>query len=734
MAGFFSSQLDFILFFYGLAFILLGATCAALARGFGENHAWLILGLFGFLHGSGEWLDLTALVLGDTPAFAAARVALMASSFILLLEFARREAVLLGLRWPRVWLYMPLVAAVALAGAIDGANSAGIFARYALGFTGAGAASLVFARLARDFSDSRRILALGAAAGFALYAIATGVVVPAAAFWPASTINYVTFLRVTGVPVQLVRGILACWISFSVWAIWGQQLALEVSAASYTRFLRRQFIWTLALLAAILVAGWTLTEFLGGIYKENVQQEARGDIDLLVSHLARETATVEGMVKVLAASPAVSSFVVHDNKQDLRSVKLFLDRIVDASGARAGFIVDREGALLASSGDRSGPPTRTYRGVPYFQKALAGEAGHQFVAEAHDDSPVYFASYPIYDDKGGVAGVAVLEKSLAVFEADLSEFDWPYFLIDPNGIVTLTNRPNMLHRELWPLSAAQTAAGYGRIGEANDRPLLPQEIVDSTWITVNGDRDFVRRRNVNHSDWSLVILKPPREIYASRVLGIVTTLLVAIISLIYMFGRERSAYDRVQMERRLNLQALAQDLRSQATTDVLTGLNNRLKFNQSLAAEMARAARYRTPLSLTLFDVDHFKEVNDSYGHNVGDKVLRQFAAVVTENSRNTDILARWGGEEFVMMLPGNAEAAVRAAEKLRAAVAQTAFDIEAAITCSFGVAEYADGDTPESFVARADRALYQAKLKGRNRVEVSGADDLAKTSFASVA
>lgn len=292
----------------------------------------------------------------------------------------------------------------------------------------------------------------------------------------------------------------------------------------------------------------------------------------------------------------------------------------------------------------------------------------------------------------------------------------------------------MLHRELWPLSAAQTAAGYGRFGEANDRPLLPQEIVDSTWITVNGDRDFVRRRNVNHSDWSLVILKPPREIYASRVLGIVTTLLVAIISLIYMFGRERSAYDRVQMERRLNLQALAQDLRSQATTDVLTGLNNRLKFNQSLAAEMARAARYRTPLSLTLFDVDHFKEVNDSYGHNVGDKVLRQFAAVVTENSRNTDILARWGGEEFVMMLPGNAEAAVRAAEKLRAAVAQTAFDIEAAITCSFGVAEYADGDTPESFVARADRALYQAKLKGRNRVEVSGADDLAKTSFASVA
>ena len=91
MAGFFSSQLDFILFFYGLAFILLGATCVALARGFGENHSWLLLGLFGFLHGVGEWLDLTALVLGDTPVFATVRVALMTASFALLLEFARRH-------------------------------------------------------------------------------------------------------------------------------------------------------------------------------------------------------------------------------------------------------------------------------------------------------------------------------------------------------------------------------------------------------------------------------------------------------------------------------------------------------------------------------------------------------------------------------------------------------------------------------------------------------------------
>jgi hypothetical protein len=245
---------------------------------------------------------------------------------------------------------------VALGGAVEGSNAAGIFARYALGFPGALASSAVFARWARDFSDSRKVLAIGAAVGFALYAIAAGIIVPASTFWPASVINYAAFTRVTGVPVQLVRGILACWISFSIWAIWGQQLILEMSSTRYTRLLRRQFVWTLALLAAILVAGWALTEFLGGIYKDNVEQEARGDIELLVSHLARETATVESMVKVLAGSPSISSLVGRGNTQDLVGVKSFLDRAVDASGARAGFILNRDGAVLVSSGDRSAEP------------------------------------------------------------------------------------------------------------------------------------------------------------------------------------------------------------------------------------------------------------------------------------------------------------------------------------------------------------------------------------------
>ncbi|MEI9926321.1 MAG: hypothetical protein WDN50_25790 [Bradyrhizobium sp.] len=83
-----------------------------------------------------------------------------------------------------------------------------------------------------------------------------------------------------------MRGLLACWIAFSIWAIWGQQLTLEVASERYTAYLRRQFTWTLVAMAAILIFGWVFTEFLGGIYKKNLQEEARGDIDLLASHLS----------------------------------------------------------------------------------------------------------------------------------------------------------------------------------------------------------------------------------------------------------------------------------------------------------------------------------------------------------------------------------------------------------------------------------------------------------------
>lgn len=148
-------------------------------------------------------------------------------------------------------------------------------------------------------------------------------------------------------------------------------------------------------------------------------------------------------------------------------------------------------------------------------------------------------------------------------------------------------------------------------------------------------------------------------------------------------------------------------------SDPLTGVNNRRAFDDALAMQFALLHRYDTEFSLVMFDIDHFKQVNDELGHLEGDRVLRQFAQLVDESVRDTDVVARFGGEEFVVILPQTDLAgACTFAERLRRKIEQLF-----SFTVSGGVAVALDGDTPDSLVGRVDAALYHAKSAGRNCV-----------------
>ena len=164
-------------------------------------------------------------------------------------------------------------------------------------------------------------------------------------------------------------------------------------------------------------------------------------------------------------------------------------------------------------------------------------------------------------------------------------------------------------------------------------------------------------------------------------------------------------------------------VRRQAQTDELTDLANRRRFMSALEQEIARTRRVGTPLSLVLFDLDHFKRVNDKCGHQVGDLVLRRTADVVRVHIRTTDLPARIGGEEFAILLPGtDAEGAVTFAENLRRAIRREVIveGVRWPTTASFGVAEVREGMSIETLVGAADGALYQAKTDGRDRVRTA--------------
>ncbi len=165
-------------------------------------------------------------------------------------------------------------------------------------------------------------------------------------------------------------------------------------------------------------------------------------------------------------------------------------------------------------------------------------------------------------------------------------------------------------------------------------------------------------------------------------------------------------------------QALSR-LEQLAIRDKLTGLYNRRKLDESFAVEVSRAERYGRPLSVIMLDIDHFKEVNDTHGHPVGDAVLTQTAERLQAALRTSDIAGRWGGEEFLIICPETPlETAMQLAERLR--LDYEAYDFMAAgrLTASFGVAAHRKGHLANHILLSADEALYRAKNGGRNRVE----------------
>lgn len=166
------------------------------------------------------------------------------------------------------------------------------------------------------------------------------------------------------------------------------------------------------------------------------------------------------------------------------------------------------------------------------------------------------------------------------------------------------------------------------------------------------------------------------------------------------------------------LEERSKEFENRANYDALTHIYNRRRFLELLDRGIENSKRLNHDLSLVFFDIDHFKKINDTYGHNIGDEVLKSLTALASQTIRSSDVFARWGGEEFLILIESTTlENAAKMAEKLRKVIMEHEFPEVKTVTCSFGVASYHPDETGESFIGRADSALYRAKESGRNRV-----------------
>ena len=199
------------------------------------------------------------------------------------------------------------------------------------------------------------------------------------------------------------------------------------------------------------------------------------------------------------------------------------------------------------------------------------------------------------------------------------------------------------------------------------------------------------------------------------------TFLIILVIRFFDYSRERAANKKKQEELEKNLAALQiekSEYEKSSKEDPLTGCLNRAGFSSILLREQENLSKNGSPVSFVMLDIDHFKLVNDTYGHSVGDEVLVNLTKLIQGKIRNTDALVRWGGEEFVILCGDTPiQNAQVLAEKLRVAIENTALIKQQQVTCSFGIAEMIPNEDPKKLFERADKALYAAKEGGRNRV-----------------
>ncbi|AQA16882.1 hypothetical protein BST95_00265 [Halioglobus japonicus] len=205
--------------------------------------------------------------------------------------------------------------------------------------------------------------------------------------------------------------------------------------------------------------------------------------------------------------------------------------------------------------------------------------------------------------------------------------------------------------------------------------------------------------------------------------GFVAILLAMAVSMARSYTSMHSELEAQVADRTAELSDANEKLMRAASIDHLTGLLNRRGFTDEVSQEISRSQRSGKQFSIVISDVDHFKQFNDQYGHACGDHVLRRVGELMRDRTRDVDRVARWGGEEFILMLPEtDSEGAAVLAEKLRETIADNVFEYggeRLSLTMTFGVAEYRKGETLDACVARADTALYHGKERGRNKVMI---------------
>jgi len=404
---------------------------------------------------------------------------------------------------------------------------------------------------------------------------------------------------------------------------------------------------------------------------------------------------------LMANDTFVRDWVLQGEK-DPRQIKRYLKEIQGEYDTFTSFFVsDRTRTYYHADGILKKVSPEEERDTWYFRIRGMDDAYEINVDPdlANHDTMTIFINYKVYDYVGNFIGATGVGLKVDAVKNLIEEYQRAF-----NRTIFFVNRKG---------EVALHGSGF----DARQRHLQKlQGISDlAEEILAGGDKTFQFQRNgktvhlntryIPEFNWFLLVEQAENGAIESIFHALLTNLLICVLVVVVVLVLTNSAISTYQRR-----------LETVATTDKLTGVYNRLAFELIFEKTLRDVERSGRPLSVLLLDIDHFKGINDNHGHLAGDRVLKQVADLTTGQIRKADTLARWGGDEFLVLFRDNPLAsAVETAEKIRTLVAEQLE--QPAVTISLGLAEYRAGDLGDNLLARADRALYDAKKSGRNRV-----------------
>ena len=318
-------------------------------------------------------------------------------------------------------------------------------------------------------------------------------------------------------------------------------------------------------------------------------------------------------------------------------------------------------------------------------------------------TPVYYSensgqlmvsvSGPVYNRQQFMGAVCIDLTTNRL--AELLESDYSAYLVDVRQNIVATNKK---------MDTEGTLVQLEKVVKDPKKDMPKIEHLEVGKVVCVG-QDYVYKYKFEDAPWVMYMVTPKSAVF---VMSFVSTLPILVLGLLFLLTFSESEHRKKAEEK----------IREIAITDELTGLNNRYFLESLVDLEIERSERYQTDLSMIMLDLDHFKLVNDTWGHPVGDLILKEAAKIAKDALRKSDYIVRMGGEEFLILLPQTEiSGASTTAEKIRKALNDKMFDTVGKVTASFGVAQKMEGESYLSLYKRVDEALYHAKQVGRNRV-----------------